>query len=609
MAQELKDVTTILATDCGSTTTKAILIERKDGEYRLICRGEAPTTVEAPAEDVTRGVLNAVGEIEDLTRRKFIRDDGIWIPRDGENGCDAYVGTSSAGGGLQLMVAGAVKKMTAESAERAALGAGAIVMDALAIDDRRASHERIERIRGMRPDMILLSGGTDGGTKKHPVEMAQIIGAADPKPRFGVGYKLPVIYAGNVDARDEVRDILGERTALYVTENLRPTLEHENLKPARDEIHELFLEHVMAQAPGYQKLMGWTSVPLMPTPGAVGLIMQLIAEREGIQVVGVDIGGATTDVFSVFRSDRDDPASEKVFNRTVSANLGMSYSIFNVVAEAGFDNVVRWVPLDVDERDIRNRIRNKMIRPTTIPQTLDELMIEQAICREALRLAFVQHKQMAVGLKGVQQQRTIADAFEQGMSGATLVDMMGLNMIVGSGGVLSHSPRRNQGALMMMDGFYPEGFTELTVDSIFMMPQLGVLSTVNEKAALEVFNKDCLIRLGWCIAPVGTGKDNQPCMSVEIKTAGQNTRHDVKIGQIVHVPLELGQRAEVVVTPAKNFNIGRGPGERVVREVGGGVVGLILDGRGRPFELPRDRAARVAKLMEWNKALDIYPTD
>lgn len=602
------DVRTILATDCGSTTTKAILIEKRDGEFRLITRGEAPTTVEAPAEDVTRGVINAVGEIEDLTGRKFITKDGkIWCPRDGENGCDAYIGTSSAGGGLQMMVAGVVKTMTAESAQRAALGAGAIVMDSLATNDGRLVHERIERIRRMRPDIILISGGTDGGTIKHVVEMGEVIAAADPKPRFGVGFKLPVIFAGNNKAHEEMQRILGEKTALYITENLRPTLERENLGPARHEIHELFLQHVMKQAPGYGKLMTWTTVPLMSTPGAVGLIMQLIAQRERIQVVGVDIGGATTDVFSVFRSDPEDLNSETVFNRTVSANLGMSYSIFNVVAEAGFENIVRWVPLDVDERDIRNRIRNKMIRPTTIPQTLDELMIEQAICREALRLAFIQHKQMAVGLKGVQQQRTIADAFEQSESGQTLVDMMRLDMIVGSGGVLSHSPRRNQAALMMMDGFMPEGFTELTVDSIFMMPQLGVLSTVNETAALEVFNRDCLIRLGWCIAPRGTGKEGAPCMTVEIRGPGGVDRREVRLGQIQLAPLAAEQRANITVTPAKGFDVGAGPGQAVTREIGGGTVGLILDGRGRPFQLPTNRGERVKRLREWNAALDIYP--
>ena len=613
------ELRTILATDCGSTTTKAILIERKDGQYRLIARGEAPTTVEAPAEDVTRGVINAVEEIEDLTGRRFTRDDGIWLPRDGDNGCDVYVGTSSAGGGLQLMVAGVVKSMTAESAARAALGAGAIVMDALAVNDGRAGHQRIDRIRRVRPDMILITGGTDGGTVKHVVEMTEIVAAADPKPRFGAGFRLPVVYAGNSEAREQVEQILGQRSALYITENLRPTLEVENLEPARDKIHDLFLEHVMKQAPGYGKLMTWTTTPLMPTPAAVGLIMQRIAAAEDIQLVGVDIGGATTDVFSVFRADQEDPHSEQVFNRTVSANLGMSYSVFNVVAEAGFENIVRWVPLDLDQREVRNRIRNKMIRPTTIPQTLEELIIEQAICREALRLAFIQHKEMAVGLKGVRQQRSIADAFTQQRGGQTLVDMLALDMIVGSGGVLSHSPRRSQAALMMIDAFQPEGFTELTVDSIFMMPQLGVLSTVNEQAALDVFRRDCLIRLGWCIAPRGTGTPSlqrwgreskraaRPCMTVEFRANGRSSTHGMKSGQLERIPLAEGQTATVTVKPARGLDVGAGPGKPLQREITGGAVGLILDTRGRPLLLPEDRSARVAKLTEWNRALEVYP--
>ena len=161
----------------------------------------------------------------------------------------------------------------------------------------------------------------------------------------------------------------------------------------------------MAHAPGYEKLMTWTPVPIMPTPGAVGLIIETIArQRRASSVVGVDIGGATTDVFSVFGG---------VFNRTVSANLGMSYSISNVLAEAGIANILRWVPFEVDEAELRNRIKNKMIRPTTIPQTLEDLVIEQAIAREALRLAFEQHRSLAVGLKGVQSERTISDIMQQ----------------------------------------------------------------------------------------------------------------------------------------------------------------------------------------------------
>lgn len=599
MNGDVDKIKTIIATDCGSTTTKAILIEKVGDEYRLIVRGEAPTTVEAPFEDVTRGVLNAVAEVEDLTGRKFIEQDRIVSPRKGDIGVDLYLSTSSAGGGLQMMVAGVVKEMTAESAQRAALGAGAIVMDVIASNDQRQPHQRIQRIRNLRPDMILLSGGVDGGTTTHVAELAELIAAADPKPRLGVAYSLPVIYAGNVDAREIVKERLGSKTSLTITENLRPVLERENLQPARLEIQNLFLEHVMMHAPGYKKLLDWTPVPIMPTPAAVGSIMQLIAREEKINVLGVDIGGATTDVFSVFG---------EVFNRTVSANLGMSYSISNVLAEAGVDQILRWVPFDVEEGDLRNRIKNKMIRPTTIPQTLEELMIEQAIAREALRLAFEQHKLLAVGLKGVQQERTISDTFEQTESGATLVNMMELDILVGSGGVLSHAPRRVQAALMMIDAFQPEGITQLAVDSIFMMPQLGVLAQVHPKAALEVFHKDCLIRLGTCIAPVGTAKEGEPCVRVVVTDRqGRKQTHDVKFGEMRVIPLGVGETAKVEIHPSRRFDVGAGRGKDIRTEVSGGVVGIVIDGRGRPLVLPTDRSERIRKLTEWNRQLDVYP--
>jgi len=213
---EKEKITRILATDCGSTTTKAILIEKNDkGEFRLKVRGEAPTTVEAPFEDVTKGVLNSVMEVEELSSVKLLEGDKILKPKRAEKeGSDVYISTSSAGGGLQMMVAGVVMTMTAESAARAALGAGAIVMDVIASNDGRLPHEKIELIRTLRPDMILLSGGIDGGTVSHVVELAELISAADPKPRFGVGYNLPVIYAGNKDARDLVLKTLKDKSDL-----------------------------------------------------------------------------------------------------------------------------------------------------------------------------------------------------------------------------------------------------------------------------------------------------------------------------------------------------------------------------------------------------------
>jgi uncharacterized protein (TIGR01319 family) len=552
---------------------------------------------------VTKGVLNSVMELEELTGRTLLTPSGTIlkrVPGDPGRGTDLYVSTSSAGGGLQMMVAGVVKSMTAESAERAALGAGAIVMDVLAANDGRLPHERIERIRRLRPDMILLSGGIDGGTVTHVVEMAELIAAANPRARLGQGYDLPIIYAGNRAAAGEVERILAKKCSLQVVDNLRPVLERENLGPARHKIHDLFMEHVMAQAPGYGKLMTWTDVPIMPTPGAVGEIIRAIAERDKLNVLGVDIGGATTDVFSVF---------DGTFNRTVSANLGMSYSVSNVLAEAGVDNVLRWIPVEVDAKSLLDRIGNKMIRPTTIPQTLEDLLVEQALSREALRLAFIQHKAFAVGLRGVQRQRTIGDVFAQSSSGDSLIDMQALNLLVGSGGVLSHAPRRAQSALMMVDAFEPEGVSVLAVDSIFMMPHLGVLSTVHKAAATEVFEKDCLILLGTVVAPRGEGKGRGlPCFTARIRRAdGKSEEHKVQTGDLRAVPLGLGESAEAELLPEKGFDLGSGPGKPITARLSGGVVGLLLDGRGRPLQLPTDPKTRRSKLREWANALSAYP--
>ncbi|TYB31311.1 MAG: methylaspartate mutase [Candidatus Mcinerneyibacterium aminivorans] len=636
MAEE-KNLKTIIATDCGSTTTKAILVEKQGDEYRLIKRGEAPTTVEAPFEDVTKGVLNAIDEVEDLTGRKFIDENGKLIKerKSDKEGMDIYVSTSSAGGGLQMMVAGVVKSMTAESAQRAALGAGAIVMDTIATNDGRMPYERIEIIRNLRPDMILLAGGVDGGTTKHIAELAEIIAGANPRPRLGIGYKLPLIYAGNVDARDLVKDTIKDKMEIEIVDNIRPTLEQENLGPASEKIHELFMEHVMQQAPGYPKLMDWADAPIMPTPGAVGTMMQTVSEEKDMTIVGVDIGGATTDIFSVFEIEDDEGEITKKFNRTVSANLGMSYSVSNVFTEAGMENVMRWVPIDMKEKDLRNIVKNKMIRPTTIPKALKSLIFEQGLAREALRLAFEHHKTLAVGLKGVQQQRTISDVFDQQESGQTLVNMMDLDMIIGSGGVLSHAPRRNQAAYMLMDAFLPEGITQLTVDSIFMMPQLGVLSQVHKKAATQVFERDCLIYLGTSIVPVGNAKRyGKKAMEVTIeyplareefeeKYKNENLPYDiseimnnktikktVNYGEIFRVPLKREEEAVVTINPTKRFDIGEGKGNKRKIRVTGGTAGLIFDARGRkPFNLPQDKKERLEKLIEWSQAMNAYPLE
>jgi hypothetical protein len=429
------------------------------------------------------------------------------------------------------------------------------------------------------------------------VQLAELIAPAKPQPRFGGDYRMPVIFAGNHAAASAIRDVLDQSTELSVVDNVRPTLEVENLSPARNAIHDLFLEHVMAHAPGYDKLISWADAPIMPTPGAVGDILKTIADREKINAVGVDIGGATTDVFSVFHG---------VFNRTVSANLGMSYSISNVCAETGLENILRWMPTEIDERELRNRIKNKMIRPTTIPQTLEALIFEQAVAREALRLAYLQHRRFATTLLGAQQQRTVGDMFAQDVGGRSIVDNMALNLLVGSGGVLSHAPRMEQTALMMIDAFEPEGVTRLAKDSIFMMPHLGVLAQVHPRAALEVFERDCLIYLGTCIAPKGSARPEQPICRYTLEMRGRRDSGQILFGDLQRIPLGVAETAVVVLQPAHQFDVGAGPGRALEAEVHGGTVGLVLDGRGRPLKLPSDHASRKQQMQRWVQAMQVY---
>jgi len=608
LKKPVEEMQYILATDVGSTTTKARFFKKIGNEWRYVTSGEAPTTVETPYEDVTAGVRNAVREVEELTGHHLLSaegdESGILLPyNEGVGGVDLYCTTSSAGGGLQMMTAGVVMSMTTESASKAALGAGAIVMDAMSIDDERPTHQKIERIRNLRPDMMLIAGGTDGGTISHIMQIVELIRAAAPKARLGASYELPLVFAGNKYAAPQVEQLLKDLFALKIVPNLRPTLERENTEPARQEIHELFMEHVMSHAPGYDKLMKWTEIDIMPTPAGEGLAMQTIANMYQTNVLGVGLGGATTNVYSVYRDEEWD---ESKFIRSVSANLGMSYSICNVLKEATLPNIMRWLPFDIDDAEVRNKLRNKMIRPTTIPQTLKELLIEHAVAREALRLGLTHHRSLATRLKGARKGGSFDGIFTQDARVFTYIQMMNIGIICGTGGLLSHAPRRQQPLLLLTDAFQPEGVTRIFQDSVFMMPHLGVLSTVFEQAAKQIFEKDCLIRLGTVIAPAGSITEGESAIEVRLELPEGPITETVKFGEIKRIQLEEGMDVHATLRPYGKLDVGGGRGHRVETTVYGGKVGVVIDARGRPLDIPVDFNKQKQALLKWFTALELY---
>lgn len=582
------DIQAVAITDCGSTTTKALLIEKVDGVFRQTARGDAPTTVEAPHLDITEGVKNALRNIEAMRGRPLLDEKGELIrPLQNNKGVDLYLSTSSAGGGLQMAVAGLVRKLSAKAAERAALGAGAIVTQVAACDDETPLHEQIEALRTARPDMMLIAGGTDGGAVDPVVEIAELLVAASPSTRLGKGYQLPIIFAGNKEAARAVRAALPENATFFIEENVMKTVDTENLGAARERVHTLFLEHVMQQAPGFARLTTLTDTPVMPTPSAAADMLSLHWEAHRENALLADIGGATTDIFSMIRGD---------LTRTVSANLGMSYSAARVLIEAGADNVRRWLPHPPDEDTLTDLVMNKTVRPTTIPDSIDELLTEQALAREALRMSLLHHSDFA----GEANVRSGTDVFKRAEETAGF-SMMDIDLIIGSGGVISHAPSLAHAAQMLIDGFMPEGITRLARDAVFMMPHLGLLSRVHKEAALSVFERDCIEEICTAAAPKGIGPWGRPCMSYRLIRPGEADAEGVlRIGEIKRFDLAPDAKARMILKPRRGFDVGAGPGTPLECAVRAAPLGVILDGRGRPPVRPpeEERSKAVSKWFE-----------
>lgn len=592
-----------LAVDCGSTTTKVTLFaEQPDGEFVLAAKAEVPTTVEAPVEDVTLGVRSAIKDIERQLGLVLLAPNGVITTRSGSIGVDGFYATSSAGGGLQMIVAGVMKNLTAESAERAALGAGAIVMDVIAIDDGRLPHERLERIYDMRPDMVLISGGVDGGNMTHVVQLGELFYAAGVRPRLAPNSRLPLIFAGNKEARKYVEDILGEKVDLRVVENLRPVMDKENSAPARAEIQDAFMNHVMLHAPQYRNLTGWVSEPILPTPSAVGMALTRLAEENQVNLLACDIGGATTDIFSILQGE---------LSRTVSANLGMSYSINNVLAQAGLAEIMSHMPFPLDTDELQDLVANKMIRPTSLPETMSDLLVEHAIARQAIRLSLEQHKQLITDLRGVLKRRSFTDFFDQSPSGQSLVDAMDIDVIVGSGSVLSLAPRREQACLILIDAFQPHGITELLLDSQFLLPHIGALSVGQPQVAWDLLRHTSITNLGTCIAPVGPVASNSAILAkVAVDSGdGQRSAMYIRAGELNTLPLPCAKVCHIVVSPVAGYDVGAGPGKQLEKLIRPGLLGLLLDGRGRPITMPTQPLQRYRWILDTYTRCQAYESE
>ena len=552
----------IIIIDIGSTTTKGLLLEKLNGRWHFKTQADVPTTVEKPCEDVKIGVRRAIDRLQNGLHAELTGEDGVpSVP---------CLATSSAGGGLQIMVFGLSSLDTGKAAELTANGSGGVILRTFTVDDRVPAIQKMRLIRELHPDMILMAGGMDGGNIASVVRLAEILSLADPTPKFVQNEKIPLVFCGNIKARDFITSVLAGNFEVHHVDNIRPAGQELNTAPAKEKIHRLFMDNVMERAPGYTDLKPWMAAGILPTPSGVEKILRLYSEKTGYNVVMVDMGGATTDIFSNIKGS---------YSRTVAANIGMSYSISNIMAEAGIDALMAHLPKSYDVDDVRDYISNKMLNPTYVPGSGTEIQVEQAAAVEGIRLAWRQHLEMnfSVVKTGIMDRLRIRDRLDPFQELLSSKDRMllfqasDIELLIGAGGVISFTKSHEEAIRILVDGFLPVGVTRLGIDVHFKSPHMGILSTQNPDLALELFSSECFKEIGTVIAPTGEIRPGKAALTV----VDRKTQEEMPVygGEIRYLP----GGGDLEVIPGKRTRIHPHEGPVSICS----TLPILLDCRGR----------------------------
>jgi len=424
--------------DFGSTFTKALLVDLADGT--IVKGAEHQTTIDT---DVLEGYDVCLAEL---------------VTADPRAGVAEVLACSSAGGGLRIAVVGNEELVTAEAGRRVALSSGGKVVTV-----RSAAQGHDLDLAADAPDVVLLTGGTDGGNSEVLLRAARALVAG--------GWRGPVVVAGNVDARDEVDATLAGLPHV-LADNVVPRIGVLAPQSARSAIREVFLSHVIG-GKHLSRRGDFTAMVRGATPDVVLTGVELLATAVG-EVVVVDVGGATTDVHSVVELDPEDAGLARdvvaptPVTRTVEGDLGMRWSAVSTVDEAGLP-------------DLAAAAQERRDDPGFLPRTAQECDEDEAIARAAVAMALRRHagrSRVVVSPEGRVVER----------SG---VDLREVHLVVGSGGVLRHGRAgvadRVLGPSMGrdLDWQLPER-ARVVVDTDYVLAAAGLLAAEHPDAAYRL---------------------------------------------------------------------------------------------------------------------------
>ena len=451
----------ILLVDFGSTNTKVTAVDVE--EYRVLGTATAYTTVET---DINEGLENALKILEKTTGPLEF--------------AERYA-CSSAAGGLKMISIGLVPELTAQASREASLGAGAKVWKTYSFQltkgDMRESEE-------YHPDIILLTGGTDGGNTETILYNAQVLS--------GLSYDCPIVIAGNRNAADQCEEILKDRS-IYVCENVMPRLGELNVLPAQKQIREIFLKRIV-QGKGLSEAADLVSGIIMPTPSAMLAAMELLSEgwedHLGIgELVAVDLGGATTDVYSIADGN---PANigtvmkglkEPYSKRSVEGDIGMRYSVHGILEAAG-DRKLSLLS-GINRKRVAELVDFLGSHTDYIPDNEEMEKMDFALACGAVETAVSRHA-------GTLEQVYTPTGLTFLQSGK---DLRSVKYVVATGGALIHAKNvREIAGKALYDPQTPESLrpenAKILIDDKYILAAMGLLSQYYPLDALEIMKKE-----------------------------------------------------------------------------------------------------------------------
>ncbi len=606
--QNPASASSILVADCGATFTKVSLLGLVEGQYRLMARGVSPTTFAAPVEDVTKGIIQAINEIEYVTGRRFVADGQVISPEGSSgDGVDLLVSTISVGSPMRLLVLGAVSKELENLAAQAVSGLHAetyaipapsyrstMMPDAFSAQSSaqntyspappvpwtpeqiNAEWERqVERTRELQPHAALIVGTTEGPAGATPLQEAcqlviQAVKVLSQQAKDG-RYQLPVLYAGAPQFVEAVRRMLN---GFAEVTRIDPLLSQAQLGPVSMAASALYERDVIRRIPGYETLRSWSDAVPVGTASSLSSLVRFLAQHYAMNVTAVDVGSYTTTL--MMAGERGE------FIPLVNTGVGVGAGLGSILQQVGVQRIMRWLPFSVNEDELRQFAMAHMLHPQALPTSQRELHLFQAFAREAIMLTMSAAKGENFG------------QFEA-------------DLILATGGVLSHAPKFGQAALLLLDALQPRGVTSLVLDRTMLISQLGAVATVAPVAAVQVNENDAVMhRLGTCVVPFGELPQGQTAIRVGVEYSnGRQVTAEVMSGSIEIIPLKLNEQALLTLHPAPTVDVGLGPGERAraAEEIDGGLVGLIIDARGRPLIFPTNETERQARLLQWMQVI------